>query len=127
MTATQTTAACTAKGCRRPRWCRDLCRTHYDADRRQGQGSAKPPTEPTARVEVAGALGLIAEIVRGTPALPDAACRDRPGEFDADSRDRPAAREACAACPARSRCGEWAATRQARVSGVLAGQLIAAK
>ena len=66
---------------------------------------------------------LLAEIVRGTPKLPDAACRGRAELFISDDPDNTAAAIAiCRQCPGLDACQGWAAN-QRRLVGVVAGQM----
>jgi WhiB family transcriptional regulator, redox-sensing transcriptional regulator len=66
----------------------------------------------------------VAAILRGTPKLPGALCRDRSELFDGDNEDTAGRAAAiCLRCPARRPCGAWAnrlAHNQAH--GVLAGE-----
>jgi len=82
-------------------------------------------------------INLLCEILRGTPRLPGAACRDHRDLFDAarangrghSTRRLAAARAAavriCHTCPALSECRSWLDTvpRTQRPSGVVAGQI----
>ena len=70
-------------------------------------------------------IALIANIIRGSVSLPDAACVDRPELFDVDADDdqHDQAVEICRQCPALAACGAWATTINPRtISGVVAGQ-----
>ncbi|MCG7583676.1 hypothetical protein [Mycolicibacterium sp. OfavD-34-C] len=76
-----------------------------------------------ARLTVAepGTVGLIAEILRGVPALPGAACIRKAGVFS-DPRRVGEAKAVCAGCGALEACRVWAATQPGLV-GVVAGKL----
>jgi hypothetical protein len=69
-------------------------------------------------------IELTAAIVRGTPKLSGALCRQWPELFDGDDEetaDRAAA--ICQRCPALQACGEWAGgLRHNQRNGVIAGQ-----
>jgi WhiB family transcriptional regulator, redox-sensing transcriptional regulator len=66
----------------------------------------------------------VAAIVRGTPRLLGALCRERAELFDGD--DDQGAREAaelCGDCPAREPCAAWAdSLRHNQINGIIAGQ-----
>ncbi|HME16033.1 MAG TPA: WhiB family transcriptional regulator [Mycobacterium sp.] len=66
----------------------------------------------------------VAAILRGTPRLPGALCRQRAGLFDGDdNQDARDAAELCGHCPAREPCSAWADTlRHNQINGVIAGQ-----
>lgn len=70
-------------------------------------------------------IELTAAIVRGTPRLRGALCRDQPELFDGDSDETAQqAAQLCRRCPARAPCGTWADTLPHNAAhGVLAGQL----
>jgi WhiB family transcriptional regulator, redox-sensing transcriptional regulator len=72
----------------------------------------------------AGWVDLIAEVLRGTPRLPGALCRQRSELFDGDDdQDAHQAAELCHWCPAREPCAAWADTlAYNQAHGVLAGQ-----
>ncbi len=76
-------------------------------------------------------MPLLAEILRGTPRLTNAACVDSPGLFDARDRDElsedadyrhRAALNMCMRCPAIDACSEWADTQRDQNSFVIAGR-----
>ncbi|MCX6468088.1 MAG: WhiB family transcriptional regulator [Corynebacteriales bacterium] len=74
-------------------------------------------------------IGLIAEIVRESPNLPDAACTSSPHLFDPagdhETRESVAdrqrqARRICSTCPVLDDCAVWAASiPRGRIAGVL--------
>jgi hypothetical protein len=79
-------------------------------------------------------LELLSEILRGSPSLPGALCRDWPTVFDStDSARDPETRDyatatairLCKACPALEACQAWLANLPPaqRPPGVLAGQI----
>lgn len=69
-------------------------------------------------------VDALSVILRGTPKLPGALCRQRPGLFDGDTEDDvEQAAALCRRCPERQPCGDWAATlKHNQAHGVLAGQ-----
>ena len=69
-------------------------------------------------------IEAVAAILRGTPRLPGALCRDRSEIFDAADEDTASRAAAiCQHCPALQACGKWADTlRHNQASGVLAGE-----
>jgi hypothetical protein len=84
----------------------------------------------------AGWVELLAEVLRDSPKLEDAACVGRwPGLFDppgqGESLDHPdvahrrgIAVSICRACPCLEMCREWAESQpQGRLSGVVAGEI----
>jgi hypothetical protein len=69
---------------------------------------------------------LLAEILRGTPRLAEAACTDHPADkFDAtEPVDAVEALEICAVCPCLEVCRKWAESQaRGRLSGVVAGEI----
>lgn len=75
-----------------------------------------PPRRPE------GWVALLAEVLRGTPRLDGALCRNRPEQFDCDDGagvDR--ARSLCERCPSLSACRDWS-TRERELVGVVAGK-----
>ena len=80
-------------------------------------------------------INLLIEILRGTPRLPGAACRDDPDLFDATVAEgqgsrqsglgaaRERARAVCAGCPALDACRDWvrATPQKRRPVGIVAG------
>lgn len=68
-----------------------------------------------------GAVGLLAEILRGVPALPGAACIHKAGIFS-DPRRVAEAKAICARCPVIAACDRWSRSERALV-GVVAGRL----
>jgi WhiB family transcriptional regulator, redox-sensing transcriptional regulator len=68
---------------------------------------------------------LLVAILRGTPKLPNALCRNRPAEFDAaDDEQATEAAALCRRCPDRQPCRVWAdGLPDSAVSGVVAGEL----
>jgi Transcription factor WhiB len=73
-------------------------------------------------------LSLVAEIIRGSPKLPGARCRDRPALFDIDVITDDAATAAalacCAGCSCMLRCQD-AALRRPDAEGVIGGLVFA--
>jgi hypothetical protein len=69
-------------------------------------------------------LELTAAILRGTPKLPGALCRQRTDLFDGDNEhDAHQAAELCGHCPAREPCAAWADTlAHNQAHGVIAGE-----
>jgi hypothetical protein len=63
---------------------------------------------------------LVFEIVKDTPAMPDAACRDKSEVFDSQDSTYEASR-ICARCVDRSTCREWARGRRDLI-GTVAGR-----
>lgn len=72
-------------------------------------------------VAEAGSVGLLAEIQRGVPALPGAACIRKAGIFS-DPRRVGEAKAICARCRALTACRRWASTERG-LTGVVAGEL----
>lgn len=68
-----------------------------------------------------GEVGLIAEILRGVPELPGAACIRKAGIFS-DPRRIGEAKAICARCRALTACQRWASTERG-LTGVVAGEL----
>ncbi|MGP4058977.1 WhiB family transcriptional regulator [Mycobacterium sp. 4D054] len=77
----------------------------------------------SARLTVAepGTVGLIAEILRGVPALPGAACIRKAGVFS-DRRRIGEAKAICARCPVITACDRWASAERG-LTGVVAGEI----
>ena len=67
---------------------------------------------------------LLAAVLRDTPRLPGALCRQRTELFDGDdAEDAHEAAELCGHCPAREPCAAWAHTlAHNEAHGVLAGE-----
>jgi hypothetical protein len=68
-----------------------------------------------------GTVGLIAEILRGVPALPGAACIRKAGIFS-DPRRVGEAKAICARCPVITACDRWASSERG-LTGVVAGEI----
>lgn len=70
-------------------------------------------------------VDALAAILRGTPKLAGALCRQRPDLFDGDDEeDAYQAAEICRGCPALHACAAWADTlRHNESHGVSAGRL----
>jgi hypothetical protein len=70
-------------------------------------------------------IELLAAVLRDTPRLTGALCRERAELFDAvDGSDAHRAAELCGRCPAREPCTAWANTlAYNQAHGVLAGEL----
>lgn len=66
---------------------------------------------------------LLAEVLKGTPKLSEASCRNRAGLFDAEEGEHQVrrARSICLACPCLESCREWADS-QRHLIGVVAGR-----
>lgn len=83
------------------------------------------------------AIGLLAAILRGTPRLPGASCRDHPDLFAATvvegrgarpesiAATREAAKQICAGCPEIASCRDWVSSLPVsrRPAGIVAGHL----
>jgi hypothetical protein len=110
VTAANKGACCTVRHCGRPR-CTD--------DRRSSRCAVHRTDRRGAHI---GWVTLVAEVVRGSPKLPGALCRDRPRVFTSDAPDDIAeARAICGRCPELMRCAAWSATvRRNRLDGVVA-------
>lgn len=94
--------------------------------RRRGTKRSPERREP-------GCVPLLAEVLHGTPRLPDALCRRQPRLFDCDHPDQVErenqqleAQRLCARCPDLEPCGVWLNSLRPseRPHGVLAGRLI---
>jgi WhiB family redox-sensing transcriptional regulator len=73
----------------------------------------------------ADAVTLLAEILRGTPPLPGAACVGQGDLFDyRDDENHAKAITLCQRCPALDACRQWADSQpRAHISGVVAGEI----
>jgi hypothetical protein len=78
----------------------------------------QPPREPDL-------IDLMAKILAGIPALPNAMCRDDAELFSSDEpADIEAAKELCSWCGERQNCADWVASLPPNtVSGVVGGEL----
>lgn len=114
-----------------------LIKTPRDAGRRARHRPLRSPqrgelAHHTTRESIAmsssplpGWVPLLESVLRQSPALPRALCRDQPDLFDASDKDRLAEAIAlCHRCPDLAPCRAWIERQpDSAVSGVIAGEL----
>lgn len=81
----------------------------------------RPLRGESGTVLAPGIVGLLGAILRGTPKLVGAACRNHPGLFDGD--DVQAALHLCAECPVLAACRSWAEQDPTARRGVIGGHV----